>query len=111
MLSLTENRLTRAIEAARAKIDALDGRARDRLEAATVLEGDDHFQYQQVQAQAHAAGTIPTDEAQVIYVALGEVGSAENGGWARGTDLATKVVVTQAVAELLQLQIKRRRGF
>jgi len=63
----------------------------------TALE---HFHYQEVQARAHVTGRLTHDEAQVIYMALGEVGSATNGGWAAGTDLATKVIVTEVIASL-----------
>lgn len=59
----------------------------------------DHASMQRVQSQAHALGRIPTAEAQVIYIALGEVPAED--GWAAGTDLATKIVVTQALSELL----------
>jgi len=62
----------------------------------TALE---HFAFQEAQARAHASGRLTTDEAQIIYMALGATGSA--GGWAKGTDLATKVIVTEVIAELL----------
>lgn len=66
---------------------------------------DEHYQYQNIQAEMHAGGILPTDAAQIIYTALGEIGSAKNGGWAAGTDLATKVVVTQVIGELLKARI------
>lgn len=65
----------------------------------------DHFEYQNTQAWAHATGLISAGEAQTIYMALGEVPAAD--GWASGTDLATKVVVTEIVMELL---LKRLRS-
>jgi len=61
----------------------------------------EHFAYQNAQARAHVSGKLSTDEAQIIYIALGEVGSQDNGGWASGTDLATKVVVTLTIGQLI----------
>jgi hypothetical protein len=66
------------------------------------VEFDEHFAFQQAQARAHVEQRLTTDEAQVVYVALGEVGSQSNGGWAAGTDTATKVAVTLAMGELLR---------
>lgn len=60
----------------------------------------EHFAYQNTQAQAHAAGRLTTAEAQVVYRALGEIHGG-NGGWSAGTDVATKVVVTRLMGELL----------
>ena len=59
----------------------------------------DHAAYQTAQSRAHATGKITTDEAMTIYMALGEVPAAD--GWAAGTDLATKIVVTQVIGELI----------
>lgn len=61
----------------------------------------EHYAYQNAQSVAHATGLLTLDEAQIIYQALGEVGSEKNGGWAKGTDLATKVAVTMLMAEIL----------
>ncbi len=101
---ITENRVSRAIEAARVKVSALDdgGAA---LDEAMAVGFEEHFQYQTEQARAHADGLLTTDEARILYVALGEVGSPENGGWAAGTDTATKVVVTRLMLEILERKV------
>ena len=102
MTTATEvNRMANAITRARAKIADLEPEQVTRLEATTAIDFEEHAAYQNAQALAHASGKIRTVEAQVIYLALGECGSADNGGWAAGTDIATKVVVTQAVGELI----------
>lgn len=59
----------------------------------------EHFAFQNAQARAHAKGLITTDEAQTIYMALGEVPASD--GWASGTDLATKLIVTEVMAEIM----------
>jgi hypothetical protein len=106
MLGLTSNRITRAIETVQGQIDAkLDDAGRKGLDETLAVSFDEHFQFQQLQARAHAMGNLSTDEAQIIYVALGEVGSPDNGGWAAGTTLATKVVVTQLMGELLEKKL------
>lgn len=59
----------------------------------------EHFAFQEAQARAHASGRLTTDEAQIIYMALG-TGSSRNG-WSARTDLATKLIVTEVMTELL----------
>lgn len=71
----------------------------------------DHASYQEVQTWAHASGLISAAEASIIYRSLGEVGSASNGGWAKPTDLAVKVVVTQLLASLLEMKLNPRGLF
>lgn len=98
----TDNRLTAAISKIRVKAEALSEAEREGLNSEMDVTFEEHFAYQQAQARAHTMGKITTDEAQVIYIALGEVGSASNGGWAAETDLPTKVAVTLAMGELLR---------
>lgn len=102
---LDPNRITKAIEAVRVKVDALDPDKAESLERTLDVTLEEHFQYQQTQAAAHAMQTLTTAEAQVLYVALGEQGSDANGGWAARTDLPTKVVVTQVVGELIRRRV------
>lgn len=64
----------------------------------------EHFRYQQLQSEAHALGHITTEDAIVIYAALGEAPDAS--GWAAGTDLATKLIVTEALGELVSRRIR-----
>lgn len=68
----------------------------------------EHAAMQNAQASAHALGLISTEDAQIIYLALGEVPGPD--GWAAGTDIATKVVVTQAMQQVIGLLIAKRRA-
>ena len=74
------------------------------------LTFSDHFDYQNLQARAHASGKISADEARTIYAALGEVMNSDNGGWQPHVDLAMKTVITQVIQELLSIRIKEKRG-
>ena len=103
------NRITDAIGRIRLTLADLPQEKIDNLTETVVVNFSDHFAYQERQAQAHASGQLTTDEAQTIYIALGEVGSGNNGGWAEETDLATKIVVTQTISELLSEVVARGR--
>jgi uncharacterized protein YukJ len=46
-------------------------------------------------------GKLNVDEVFTIYNALGEYHNGDNGGWQDGVTLATKVIITQAMSELL----------
>lgn len=102
------NRVQAAIDRTREKIKTVDAQALTDLDKALAVDFDDHFQYQEIQAQAHAEEKLTTEEAQIIYIALGEVGSASNGGWATGADLATKSVVTTLMGHLLAERMTSR---
>jgi hypothetical protein len=81
------------------------------MEEASKITQEEHDVFQDTQAWAHASGIISLTEASVIYRSLGEVGSAQNGGWARGTKLGAKITVQKIVAELLGMKIaESRRG-
>jgi hypothetical protein len=96
------NRLSIAIAATRKRIaERLDTAGVARLDSGMAVTWADHAAYQNAQARAHVLGTLTTEEALVIYAALGEIGDPANGGWAGRTDLATKVVVTQVIGELI----------
>lgn len=99
------NRVARAIEIARTQIDPQ--KLAD-LEPKLAIDFGEHFAYQQWQAEAHVMGKLSTDEAQIVYAALGEVGSDSNGGWAKGTDAATKLAVTQLMAKFAKDKIAAR---
>lgn len=101
MLTLESNRVSRAIDNLRAKTPTIDADALAKLDSAMAIDSGEHFAFQEAQAHAHASGVLTTDEALIVYNALGEVGSDANGGWAAGTDLETKVVVTKLVGDLL----------
>lgn len=63
--------------------------------------------YQDEQAMAHAGGKLSPEEAQTVYVALGRETMGPDGGWPRETDLATRIIVTKLMYELMSL---RRAG-
>lgn len=65
---------------------------------------EEHFAYQTLQSQAFAMQGIDVTTAQVIYTALGEAPAAN--GWASGTDLATKLVVTQVLGTIARRSIR-----
>ncbi len=107
MVIATGNRVEAAIERYEVRIKALngvglDGRKVSDVEAGMALTFDDFFQYQQLQALAHATGKLTPDEAQTIYLALG--GEGFHGDWPVGTRLAVKLVVTQLMGELLGIR-------
>jgi hypothetical protein len=95
------NRIANSIAALQPRIEALDSETRKRLDSGTAIEFDEHFAYQNAQAAAHAQGKLTADEAMIVYRALGAVRSDSNGGWSARTDLATKVIVTKLISELL----------
>jgi hypothetical protein len=71
------------------------------LDQTMALTVADHADFQNQQARAAAMGKLNTDEALTIYAALGESHNPDNGGWEYGVNLATKVIVTQIISELL----------
>jgi len=60
--------------------------------------------FQNIKSRAQLRGILTLDEAMTVYAALGE-GWGSNGGWAASTDLATKVVITQLMGELLAQRV------
>lgn len=96
------NRITRAIELAAARIDALDSETRATLDRELDLDPREHFAWQTAKSRAHLEGRLSTDEAQLFYVALGESCSGSNGGWASGVTLAEKVALTLAMGAILK---------
>jgi hypothetical protein len=107
MFSLTANRLTRSYEQVKERFEALDPEAQASLDREMAVSFEEHFSFQETQAWAHVSGILDTDEAQIVYVALGEVGDPGNGGWASETDTPTKVVVTLLMGQLLKMKIAR----
>ena len=93
----SENRIAQAIERCRAinPPAILDG-----LAEKLALTFEEFVAYQQTQAIAYSKGVLRLHEANLIHSALGDSWSPSNGGWASGTDAATKVVVTKALGEL-----------
>jgi len=112
------NRVDEAIKRQQARIDALASTGVDlrgqpidtslaEMDKTMALTFNDHADYQKCQSRAAAMGTLNTDEALTIYNALGEDCNPDNGGWQDGVNLATKVIVTQVVGELLKRRIAR----
>ena len=71
------------------------------LEGTQGIGFQEHAAYQTAQSSAFASEKLTMDEAYTVYLALGESWNDSNEGWARGTDLATKVTVTRLMGELL----------
>jgi len=83
----------------------------DDFESKLDITFEEHFAYQNAQARAHAAGTISTDVANVIYRALGESMSSKNGGWREGVTCARKVTITNLIGELLAATLAEKVEF
>src|SRR6266508_3864676 len=74
------NRVAAHIDGVREKVAQLAPEDRAELEDKMAVSFEEHFAFQNAQARAHVTGKLTTDEAQTVYIALGEVGSASNGG-------------------------------
>lgn len=79
----------------------------DRLDAVMAIDFEEHFKFQALKSEAMLAGRIDVDVAQAICLALGDVYTEYNGGWADGVDLATKVTITKIMEELLSLKLRK----
>ena len=97
--------LDTAIAKVRTKLATVPNEKASSLEATLAVDFKDHFDYQQLQANAFAMGKISLRDAQICYIALGEVWNESNGGFSKGTDLATKAIVTQLMGELLNVKV------
>jgi plasmid maintenance system antidote protein VapI len=106
------NRVSAAVGRQQDRIDKLVEGGRDlkgnpigpslkKLEKEMGLSASEHAAFQRQQSQAAAMGDINTDESLAVYNALGDYYNKANDGWAPGVGLATKVIVTQMVSELL----------
>lgn len=107
-MNLIESKLSRAIEDARERLLGAGDLTAAQLRKAEddlAIDGEEHFQYQQTQAEAHAGGLLDRDSALTVYAALGENWNPDNGGWASEADLATKYVVTILMGKLLARKI------
>jgi len=99
---LHKSKFTDAISDIRARCETLEPDELAQLDRDMAVSFEEHFAYQNAQARAHLAGRLSTDDAQIIYHALGEVGDPANGGWASQADTADKVAVTLAMNALLR---------
>ena len=94
------SRLSRAIDVTRVGLEKISPEQLAAVDAAHALSFQEHFAMQRLQSTAFAMELLSYAEAQIFYVALGELGSDSNGGWASGTDLPTKYACVR-FAELL----------
>lgn len=106
MTALTAERMNMMLAQIRVKYEALDEEKQVALDKDMDVDSSDHFQYQQMQAEMHASGVLEPDAAMIVYRSLGEVGSPDNGGWAKDTDTPTKVLVTQLIGELAAIKLR-----
>jgi hypothetical protein len=108
------NRIADLIQRYQQRIDNLGG------EDATGLDGEkrigdmhadmalsymEFFQFQELQAAAHASGTLTPAEAITVYRTLG--GESYGGDWPNGTTLAAKIAITHLMGELLTVRTKQ----
>jgi hypothetical protein len=106
-LAMAIQKMSDQIRDAKKKDPSLD---LEKLEAALDITYEDHFEYQKTQSMAHALGKITTDEAHVIYKALGEGYTEANGGWANHTNFPTKLACTKIIEELLKMRLDLARN-
>jgi len=105
MALLSANRITKQRDAVHERFAAFDAELQAGLDDNLAITFEEHFTFQNMQVQAHVAGILTADEAQLVYIALGEVGSIDNGGWSAGTSTVMKVVVTKLMHELLDRKL------
>lgn len=107
------NRIAKAIENLREQIatglkpDGTPMGDLEKLDASLAIDIGELFAFQEAKSRAQVMGVLTVDEAMTIYAALGgEFGGVDsNGGWDSSADLATKVVVTQLMGELIAARI------
>lgn len=94
------NRLSDALPRVEAKLRELPADQVATLEATTTLDGiGEKSDYQQLQAESHAAGVLSLDEATFIYAAL--------NNWDR-CSLAKRVVVMTTLGQLAKAKLAAR---
>ena len=83
----------------------LDGEKRiGDMHADMALSFQEFVSFQNLQASAHASGTISFNEAMTVYRTLG--GETYRGDWPTDTSLAAKTAITQLMGELVSARIK-----
>ncbi len=107
----TANRLADRIALIQKRIDSgvATKEQMDRLDKQLHTSWADLVMYQDLQAQAHAAGKLTTEEADLVYRLLGRDSPSEEK-WDKLT-LAEKTALTQLMSELLDWRIKSGGGF
>jgi hypothetical protein len=94
-------RLTAARDLVAERIALLDDDARASLQIEMTLSEGERFAWQERKSIAFAAGHIDLGTASYLYRAIGEIGSAGNGGWPEGVDLVDQVVVTMTMGRII----------
>ena len=90
---------------------------RDRLESKTqaelesmhdtaALEEEERSTMLRLNERCRSLGVVDDETCDLIFKAIGE-SYPHNGGWADGTDLATKITITKLAVELLSLALVR----
>jgi len=82
--------------------------ARDKVDETFSIDLEEFVAYQNIKSEFFTKGVITEGAAQFIYEALGENMNGGNGGWAEGTDTATKVTVSKLMQELLETKLRAR---
>jgi hypothetical protein len=98
---IVENRVTKMAALIQSRLDNLSPERIEALDRGMDLSFEDHFSFQQTQASAFALGKLTLEEAQTVYLALGNGWLSKNGGWSKGTSLAMKVTITKLIGELI----------
>jgi hypothetical protein len=104
------NRVQHSIDVVRSHFAELDADKLASIDSKLALDFGEHFDYQEVQALAHASGKLTTEEALIVYAALGEVGSPSNGGWSSGVETATKYAITLTIEGLVKARVEAARA-
>ena len=105
---LTKERYDQYLDNVRGKLASKTEAEIAKVDNDLAIDFEEHFQFQQTQAEMHASGVLQMEVAQAIYSALGGSVSGSNGGWSKGVDTATKFTITQLMSELLSIKIKAR---
>ena len=104
---LDTTRVARLAAKARQRLQELSPEAVQKIDASLDIDFEEHFRLQTIKSRWHVEERLTDEDAQAIYIALGEVGSSENGGWAAEADTATKYAVMLIVEQLLTQDVNR----
>jgi hypothetical protein len=99
--------ITEHIQKMKARLSELDPEAVARVDATSTLTDEELWEAQKAQSALFAAGKIPQEVAQWVYVTAGEGHSAER--FAK-LPLATRVTFLKLFGELLEMKIRLHRG-
>jgi hypothetical protein len=70
------------------------------LDRALDISDSTRLLYQGRRGRARVEGRLTAEEAMSVHLAVGDVGSSDNGGWPVETDLALKMTVTSLMFDL-----------